>query len=92
LFEKSRALTIGLGKAIEYALNIGLDRIWQRITFLSGNLRMQLATIDKITVHDIGSQQCGIVTFSVSGIDSSFIKTELNAKNINISTGGASAT
>jgi hypothetical protein len=25
-----------LGKAVEYALNIGVDRIWQRVQFLAG--------------------------------------------------------
>ena len=54
-----------LGKAIEYALDIGVGRIWQRIQFLATVMRRQLEAIEGITVHDNGEQKCGIVTFSV---------------------------
>jgi selenocysteine lyase/cysteine desulfurase len=92
LFEKNRALTLGLGKAIEYALNIGVGRIWQRIQYLAGEMRRQLGNIDGIAVHDKGEQKCGIVTFSVHGIGSSHIKAELAEKKINVSVGLAKST
>ena len=92
LYEKSRALTLGLGKAIEYALHIGVDRIWQRIQHLAGLMRRQLAAIDGITVHDTGDQQCGIVTFSVNGMDSVAVKDGLAARRINVSVGKAIST
>jgi len=92
LYEKSRALTIGLGKAIDYALAIGVDRIWQRVRFLAGTLRRRLAEVPGVTVHDSGDQQCGIVTFSVEGVDSVRVKNALAVKNINVSVGKASST
>lgn len=92
LYEKNRALTLGLGKAVEYALNIGVDRIWQRIQHLANLMRQQLRNIKGVTVHDIGEQQCGNVTFSVEGIDSASIKGHLAAKNINVSIGLAKST
>jgi len=92
LYEKNRALILGLGKAIEYALNIGMDRIWQRIQLLAGLMRQQLESIDGITVHDTGDQKCGNVTFSVDDIDSATIKNELAAKQINVSIGKAIST
>lgn len=92
LYEKNRALVLGLGKAVEYALHIGVDRIWQRIQFLACGLRKQLQTIDGVTVHDTGSEQCGIVTFLVQGIESEAIKNELAEKNINVSVGLAKST
>jgi selenocysteine lyase/cysteine desulfurase len=92
LYEKNRALMLGLGKAIEYALEIGVDRIWQRIQFLASTLRQQLAGIDGVTIHDIGDQQCGIVTFSVKGMDSLLVKNRLLEKQINVSVGKASST
>jgi selenocysteine lyase/cysteine desulfurase len=92
LYEKNRALTLGLAKAIEYALNIGLDRIWQRIQLLAGILRQQLRSMEYITVHDIGQQQCGIVTFSVNGFDSREVKNKLIQENINVSVGSAGST
>ncbi|TSJ44332.1 aminotransferase class V-fold PLP-dependent enzyme [Mucilaginibacter corticis] len=92
LYEKSRALTLGLGKAIEYALEIGVVRIWQRVQLLATSLRRQLTAIDGITVHDNGDELSGIVTFSVRGIDSQSVKTKLSEENINVSIGVAKAT
>ncbi|HTI08231.1 MAG TPA: aminotransferase class V-fold PLP-dependent enzyme, partial [Puia sp.] len=39
VYERNRALTLGLAKAVEYALHIGLDRITQRIQYLGSLLR-----------------------------------------------------
>jgi selenocysteine lyase/cysteine desulfurase len=92
LYEKNRALALGLGKAIDYALEIGIDRIWDRIRLLAGLMRRQLREIPGVTVHDSGDQQCGIVTFSVAGKEGARVKQELAAKNINVSVGKASST
>jgi cysteine desulfurase/selenocysteine lyase len=92
LYEKNRALTLGLAKAIEYALNIGVDRIWQRVQHLAGLMRTQLSAIDGITVHDFGAEQCGIVTFSVVGMESAHIKSKLTEQRINVSIGKAIST
>lgn len=87
LYEKNRALTLGLGKAVEYALNIGVDRIWHRTQSLADLMRLKLENIDGITVHDRGERKCGIVTFSVKGVDSAVVKSELAANRINVSIG-----
>lgn len=92
VYEKNRALTPGLGKAIEYALHIGVDRTWQRIQHLAGPLRQKLNGIEAVAIHDLGSEQCGIVTFSVSGWEASKIKTQLAQKHINVSVGKAVST
>ena len=92
LYEKNRALILGLKEAIDYALKIGVDRIWQRIQHLAGLMRRQLNSIDTLTVHDAGDQQCGIVTFSVKGMASSLVKSKLAEKKINVSVGKAVST
>jgi len=92
LYEKSRALTLGFGKAIEYAMNIGLDRIWHRIEHLSALLRRKLAEIPGIIVHDSGDRLSGIVAFSVNGVESSEVKLRLAQIGINVSVGVAQAT
>jgi selenocysteine lyase/cysteine desulfurase len=92
LYEKNRALTLGLGKAVDYALNIGVDKIWQRIQQLADHMRSQLENIDGITIHDIGDQKCGIVTFSVDGKDCASVKSMLVEKQINVSVGLAKST
>lgn len=92
LYEKSRALTLGLGKAVEYALNIGMERIWQRVQHLAMLMRQQLNTLSGITVHDGGDNQCGIVTFTLAGKNASQIKNTLFEKGINVTVGQARST
>lgn len=92
LYEKNRALVLGLGKAVDYALNIGVDRIWERIRHLASLLRNSLAAIEGVTVHDQGDQLCGIVTFSVAGMESGLVKAELAKQDINVSVGLAKST
>ena len=92
MYEKNRALVLGLGRAIDYALSIGVDRIWQRIRDLSGLMRRKLGALPGVTVHDSGDQQCGIVTFSVEGVDAEAVKKVLFLKKINVSIGRASST
>ncbi|WP_413669424.1 aminotransferase class V-fold PLP-dependent enzyme [Mucilaginibacter sp. Mucisp86] len=92
VYEKSRALTLGLGKAVEYALNIGVGRTWQRVQHLAGLLRSKLKEVNGITVHDFGDQLCGIVTFSVEGLDAAAVKNKLAEKHINVSVGKAVST
>jgi cysteine desulfurase/selenocysteine lyase len=92
LYEKNRALTLGLGKAIEYALNIGIERIWQRIQSLADTMRSSLREIEGVTVHDFGPEQCGIVTFSVAGLDGAAVKSKLKEQGINVSLAKAIST
>ncbi|WPU97788.1 aminotransferase class V-fold PLP-dependent enzyme [Mucilaginibacter sp. cycad4] len=92
VYEKSRALTLGLGKAVEYALNIGVERTWQRVQYLAGLLREKLKNINGIMVHDFGDELCGIVTFSVDGMEAATVKNKLAEKHINVSVGKAVST
>ncbi|RZK41896.1 MAG: aminotransferase class V-fold PLP-dependent enzyme [Pedobacter sp.] len=92
LFEKSRALTLGLGTAVDYALNIGMEAIWINIQKLSSYMRKSLSAIPEVTICDKGDNLSGIVTFIVHGIDSVDVKTKLSVFRINVSVGGAQAT
>ncbi len=92
LYEKNRALTLGLGKAVDYALAIGVDRIWERVEFLAALLRKTLRALPGVTVHDFGKEQCGIVTFSVSGHHAGAVKQKLFDNNINVSIAIAKST
>jgi selenocysteine lyase/cysteine desulfurase len=92
LYEKNRALSLGLGKAVDYVLDLGIERIWERIRHLSGSMRSRLREIPGVTVHDRGDQQCGIVTFSVAGVDPVRVKEHLAARKINVTVGRAGST
>lgn len=90
--EKNPAVILGLQKAVEYALQKGIERIWQRIQYLAPLLRQRLREIDGIIVHDQGDELCGIVTFSLSGVPAAEVKSKLAAKKINVSIGFAKST
>jgi cysteine desulfurase/selenocysteine lyase len=92
LFEKNRALVLGLGKAVEYALNIGMERIWLRIQLLSNTLRQELQGIEGVVLHDLGSHLSGIVTFSLRGVSNQLVMDKLSEQQINVNVGGAIST
>ncbi|GAA2239876.1 aminotransferase class V-fold PLP-dependent enzyme [Kitasatospora cystarginea] len=76
---------IGLGVAADYALELGLDAIEERITRLADVLRRRLRALPGVSVHDRGARQCGIVTFTVEGRDSHRIAQDLREQGINVS-------
>ncbi len=92
LYERNRAVMLGLGTAVEYALHTGVERIWARIQWLAGIFRGKLNTLPGISVHDSGKLQCGIVTFSVEGMESADIKKRLQENGINTSVALRSST
>ena len=59
---------------------------------MADSFRSQLKTIHKVTVHDLGKIQCGIVSFTVDGIDSEKIQKQLREKKINVSVSHISST
>jgi cysteine desulfurase/selenocysteine lyase len=91
-WENNYAAKLGLGRAIEYALNVGIDAIEHEVTRLSALLREQLAAIPGVTVQDIGMRKCGIVTFSMAGIEASAIAAHLRENSILVSVSSPSST
>lgn len=65
-FETSIAGVLGLGTAIRYAMDCGIDNLRDRINELAGSLRQSLADLEGIHVLDRGSQRSGIVVFSAT--------------------------
>ena len=92
LYEQNRGLALGLGAAIDYALTLGIGRIAERVEGLATVLRERLGGMPGVTVHDRGDRLCGIVTFSVDGIDAGVVKKLLAEKKINVSVGNAQST
>lgn len=91
-WENNYAAKLGLGAAVDYALDIGMDAIWERVRLLADDLRRRLRETNGITVRDIGQEQGGIVTFSSDHEDSADIKQRLASQGINISVSGPSST
>ena len=64
-WENSYALRIGLGEAITYAEEIGIDLIHERVQLLARLNRKLLSEVKNVQVRDIGTDQCGIISFSI---------------------------
>ncbi|MCA0425424.1 MAG: aminotransferase class V-fold PLP-dependent enzyme [Proteobacteria bacterium] len=84
-WESDYAARAGLGAAIDYALEIGLDRIQHRSRGLAARLRSGLATLNGVTVYDLGADPAAIVTFGVEGRKGSEIVGALAGQGINVS-------
>ncbi|KTD50810.1 aminotransferase class V-fold PLP-dependent enzyme [Legionella quateirensis] len=84
-WEQYIAGKIGLTAAIDYALNLDINLCWQRILDLAALLRSKLASIPGIQLHDLGSHQCGIVTFTHSTKSAQEVQNYLSSLKINTS-------
>ena len=62
----------------------GLAEIYSRIRFLADKLRELLGEIDGVTLRDKGPEKCGIVTFSIQGVDAAQFQKQMRLKNINV--------
>lgn len=91
-WEQNYAGKIGLATAIDYGMHWGLDQIYKRVQHLAEILRVRLVQNPKIKVHDLGREKCGIVTFSVEGINPEKIKAELAVRKINVTVSPKSST
>jgi selenocysteine lyase/cysteine desulfurase len=84
-FESNKAAVVGLGVAIDYAMQWGIDATWRRVRTLAYDLRTRLAALPGVLVHDRGINQCGIVTFTVEGYEPAAIQRVLSEQYINVS-------
>ena len=84
-WEQNIAAKIGFGVAIQYALDLGIDAIWQRIQYLAQKLRHSLLNICGVTLQDLGNHKCGIITFSCKNKSPEEIQRYLASMKINVS-------
>lgn len=83
-WEFAYALILGTGTAIGYCLDIGEDRIWERVRYLSRRLRDGLSGLGGIRLLDRGPEVGGLVTFTIPGADPTYLLTELSKRTINV--------
>ncbi|MFG2171901.1 N-methyl-L-tryptophan oxidase [Streptomyces niveus] len=62
-WEASHALRLGLGTAVQEALDLGVERIRDHVTALAGRMRAGLSAVPGIRVADPPASASGIVTF-----------------------------
>ena len=88
--EANHSGKVGLGVAIDYALELGLGAIAHRVRSLAEQMRIQLETVPGVTVTDIGLDLCGIVTFTTDVLPATEVSSALRQRGINTSSLGAS--
>jgi selenocysteine lyase/cysteine desulfurase len=91
-WECNVAAKIAMGTAVDYALEWGLDNIEIRIAALAGALREGLAALPGVMLRDLGSRQCGIVSFTVDSRAPADVVAGLNSRGINLSVSRATST
>jgi selenocysteine lyase/cysteine desulfurase len=82
-WEQDYAAKVGLARAIDYALESGVENTWPRIRALGAGLRARLEDIGA-TNYDVGAERCGIVTFAFDGAPAEEIKNALARERINV--------
>jgi selenocysteine lyase/cysteine desulfurase len=84
VWEAGYAARLGFGAAVDYALALGLERIWARVRTLGDALRERLAALPGVTVRDLGVVRGGIVSFTVRDVPAARVTAALRAEAINV--------
>jgi selenocysteine lyase/cysteine desulfurase len=85
-WENSYVNIIGLGAAVQQALELGLDAIGDRTRTLGERLREGLGQLPGVTTHDLGTHRCAIVTAKIAGRSADDVAAALGRAGINVST------
>jgi cysteine desulfurase / selenocysteine lyase len=84
-WETNYATKIGLGTAVDYALEWGLKDIRDRDYALAAQLRARLRELPLVEVLDLGRAPCAIVTFTIAETDPRAVARKLSERQINVS-------
>lgn len=84
-WEFNYSARLGLARAIDYALELGVENIAEEVRRLADYLRSLLDEIPGVTPQDIGKRKCGIVSFSVAGVAAEEVETRLRENGVHVS-------
>lgn len=90
-WESNLAAKLGFGVAVGYALDLGLDAIWERCRTLGARLRNLLTPLPGVAVHDRGAVQGAIVSFTVAGVEAPQVQIAAGRAGINVSVSSPSS-
>jgi selenocysteine lyase/cysteine desulfurase len=81
-FEKSLANVAGLGMAVDYALQLGLENIEARINLVSQHLRAKLKNVEGIEIGETLEPCSGLVTISSTKVPLDALYLHLGQQNV----------
>ncbi len=84
-WEYAWALVAGLGAAVRYALEVGIEAGSDRALALAAHLRARLEELHHLRVLDRGERLGAIVTVSVEGVDERELMLQLRDRGVNAS-------
>lgn len=77
------AMVLGLGAAVRYARDVGIDVAHERAWALAAELRRLLSRVDRVRILDRGARQSAIVTAEIGDVDARALVEALRARRIN---------
>ena len=92
MWEAGVAARLGLGAAVDYLLDLGVDAVSEAVAYRAGHVRDGLAGIDGVTVTDLGEQRSGIVSFTVDGRDPQEVRDALAERSVTVTVSNRSST
>jgi cysteine desulfurase len=92
LWEADVAGRLGLKAAADYLLELGVDQVEATVRAKADRLRAGLADLPGVTVTDLGTERCGIVTFTVPGRTPEQVRDALREQGVIVSVSYAFST
>ncbi|AKE89070.1 MULTISPECIES: aminotransferase class V-fold PLP-dependent enzyme [Rhodococcus] len=92
LWETNVAARLGLGAAVDYLLDFGVDAVTEAVAYRAEHLRDGLGRIPGVAVRDLGKEHSGIVSFTVDGWDPAHLREALAAEAITVTVSGRGST
>ncbi|MFF0816059.1 aminotransferase class V-fold PLP-dependent enzyme [Rhodococcus sp. NPDC003318] len=91
-WECSVAGRLGLGAAVRYLLDLGVDEVAAAVSARAEFARTELAAVPGVTVRDLGAHRSGIVSFTVDGLDPNTARDALADNKITVTVSGRGST
>ncbi|MGW0017326.1 aminotransferase class V-fold PLP-dependent enzyme [Rhodococcus sp. NPDC003382] len=92
LWEADVAARLGLGAAVDYLLDLGIDAVTEAIAYRSEHLRDGLGRIPGVEVRDLGDPRSGIVSFTVDGREPTAVRDALAEQSMTVTVSHRSST
>lgn len=92
LWESDVAGRLGLKEAVDYLLELGPREVQLAVARIADHLRESLASVPGVVIRDVGPDLCGIVSFTLAGIDPRQVRDALALKDVTVSVSEAAST